>query len=443
MEELRHSMPMAAERLDRAAVQMPKPGQRVFGFELTKELGEGAFAKVFLALQSELADRQVVLKVAPNLRDEPRKLARLQHTNIVPIYSVHQSGALHAVCMPYLGSITLADVLQRISGTPGTYPDSGRALLNTLFDRRSTETGSQQPSVTADRQPKREAAAEAKTAPPAEGVATPILDMMERLSHVEAVLWIGARLTDALAHAHARGILHLDIKPANILLADDGQPMLLDFNLSIDLSDPISKQLARIGGTLPYMSPEQLAAFRRVKRDIDARSDLYSLGVILFELLTKNSPYPRRLGKLEDVVAAMAADRRVNPPSVCKYNKAISPAVASIIRKLLDIDPARRYQNAAQLREDIERQLRASAIEVCFGPLDFGTVPQMAAAASTFSSSELGCFLRGRFGNRAHDNYCSSHVASGNRGGQTTVARFRQESADCSGVTGYPSGGSR
>ena len=98
-------------------------------------------------------------------------------------------------------------------------------------------------------------------------------------------------MADGLAHAHERGILHRDLKPANILLGDDGEPLLLDFNLAADtkLRGPASAAL--IGGTLPYMAPEHLQALRGEDRTLDARSDLYSLGVILFELLTGNHPF--------------------------------------------------------------------------------------------------------------------------------------------------------
>src|SRR5207249_109242 len=114
------------------------------------------------------------------------------------------------------------------------------------------------------------------------------------LSYVEAVLWIGARLADGLAHAHDRGVIHRDLKPANILLTDDGQPMLLDFNLSDDARLQGSPAAAGMGGTLPYMSPEQLRAFVDRTRSLDARTDLYALGVILYELLTRKHPFPVR-----------------------------------------------------------------------------------------------------------------------------------------------------
>ena len=101
---------------------------------------------------------------------------------------------------------------------------------------------------------------------------------------------MASRLADGLAHAHERGILHRDLKPANILMTDEGQPMLLDFNLSED-SEVRPGAAAAVGGTLPYMAPEHLEALRGGASP-DARSDLYSLGVILYELLTVRRPFP-------------------------------------------------------------------------------------------------------------------------------------------------------
>lgn len=356
VEDLRQSKPLVAEQLKKAVDSMPICGQRLFGFDLIKELGEGSFAKVFLAHQTELADRPVALKVSPSLQEEPRTLARLQHTNIVPIYSVHQTNGLQAVCMPYLGSLTLSNVVKDLTQNRGTFPESGRHLLSTLFGRYPTLMESK----------KRKATGSAKSTDPEpstdSGIAAaelfaPILHMMSNFNHVQAVLWIGARLADGLAHAHERGILHLDLKPANILLTDEGQPMLLDFNLAVDLNGPISVAAAVMGGTLPYMSPEQLEAFRGGKRAIDGRCDLFALGVILFELLTGQLPFTIRRGRMGQVVSAMIAERTKGPPSPAAINTAISPAVDALIRKLLEPDPSRRYQSAANLREDAERQL--------------------------------------------------------------------------------------
>jgi serine/threonine protein kinase len=95
------------------------------------ELGHGAFARVFLARQPDLANRLVVLKVSNGFPGESQSLAQLQHTNIVPIYSQHRIGDLHVLCMPYLGSTTLADVLQALR-TTGEVPTSGVGLVSTI-----------------------------------------------------------------------------------------------------------------------------------------------------------------------------------------------------------------------------------------------------------------------------------------------------------------------
>src|SRR5262249_7934496 len=114
---------------------------------------------------------------------------------------------------------------------------------------------------------------------------------------------------------------------------------------------------AAVGGTLPYMAPEHIRAFRDRKGALDERCDVFSLGVILFELLTGRHPYPIRKGPLRESAAATLADREQLPPSPRDWNPAVSPAAAAIIRKCLAPNPGDRYQTAEQLREDIDRQL--------------------------------------------------------------------------------------
>jgi tetratricopeptide (TPR) repeat protein len=256
--------------------------------------------------------------------------------------------------MPYFGGTTLAQVVQHLSGR-ATLPSSGRELRSTLH-RRTTEpgTGAPQPLPPGS----------APTAVPAE---LPLLPSssdpagwarLEGLSYVGAVLWLGEQLADGLAHAHARGILHRDLKPANVLLADDGRPMLLDFNLAEDtkLRGP-SAERAAVGGTLPYMSPEQLGAFFLQTGRLDERCDIFSLGVILFELLTGRHPYPIRSGATRDMIPAMLQDRQQPLANPSSLNRAASPAVDAIICKCLAGNPAERYQSAEHLREDLDRQL--------------------------------------------------------------------------------------
>lgn len=373
--EFARSDPHAAERVATALNSIPSVGSEFLGFRLLGELGRGAFARVFLAEQGSLANRPVVLKVMANIEEESRTLAQLQHTNIVPIYSVHCSDSLQAVCMPYFGSTTLATILKDLVGRE-SLPASGKGLISTLVDRQSTmrilsAAGSspaldQQPTAaeedaeatprSLDSQPETRDA-ELPAPGNAEGSNT-ILQMLQGFTHVDAVLWIGARVADGLAHAHEQGILHRDLKPANILLTDYGQPMLLDFNLARDIKRQPSPAAALIGGTLPFMAPEQLDAYRRAECVLNPNSDIYSLGVILYELLTGRHPFPVRRGEVDNVLEMMIEDRRGMLPSVRRWNKTVSPAVESIVQHCLQPDPQKRYQSARELHEDLERQLK-------------------------------------------------------------------------------------
>ena len=301
--------PEEVEHLEQAVDQFPIVGDEFVGFQLISELGRGAFGRVFLAQQGELADRPVALKIAPDVARESQRLARLQHTNIVPIYSVHRLAPFQAICMPYFGSTTLAHLIAKLRQDP---------------TRNQVATFDTYPCL-------------------------------QGKSRVEATLWIGARLAEGLAHAHAREILHCDLKPANILMSDDGQPMLLDFNLAHDL-----RQSARaaVGGSLCYMAPEHLEALCEEGEGVDYRSDLYALGIILAELLTGHSPFLTH-NQLDTRVrvAHLIMDRKKGAPVLVKSTPGITPAVESIIRHLLEPDPRHRYQSADELREDLERQL--------------------------------------------------------------------------------------
>jgi serine/threonine protein kinase/tetratricopeptide (TPR) repeat protein len=371
------------ERLRRRQIDeypFPEVGDDFLGFHLVGELGHGAFGKVYLAEQEGLANRTVALKVSKLLFEESQTLAQLQHTNIVPVYSVHVRRPFQAVCMPYLGGTTLADVLKQLRGNAAP-PDSGLELLSTLrsgatLGRGGASTVNEKlPAETARSNGAANGAFPRRDAPVAISLGAAggrhhaaeraELDRiprarLARLSYVEAVLWIVARLADGLNHAHARGVLHRDLKPANILLTDEGQPMLLDFNLSLNASATQAEATARMGGTLQYMSPEQLAALEGPQGDTltaDSRCDVYSLGVVLYELLSLRHPFPLPGDFTPQSLAKVQADRRQRPPSLAPLNRAVSPAVESIVRHALEADPMQRYQSARALQEDIERHL--------------------------------------------------------------------------------------
>src|SRR5262249_46857524 len=154
------------------------PGQTVEGFLLVGELGRGTFARVYLGRQQCLADRLVVLKFAPaEFVAEAHTLARLQHTNIVPLFSVHTVGPLVALCMPYFQGPTLAVLLRELRAQ-SRLPDAGRWLVAQLG--------------TADEMTGRQ--------------------LLAQGTHVEACLRLAAGLAEGLQHAHERGIIHRDLK---------------------------------------------------------------------------------------------------------------------------------------------------------------------------------------------------------------------------------------
>lgn len=350
--EVHKANPADAERLARAIVSFPAVGSQFLGFQLLHELGRGAFGRVYLAAQPELANRLVALKVASDIFGESQTLAQLQHTNIVPIHSVHKASPFQAVCMPFFGSATLADLLHNLRAE-GQLHWSGKVLISTLNDRKqSTRRGAESTrakpaSVTGDQK-----GADSVIHPgPVTSLAA--LKQFEEQTYVDVVLWLGIRLADGLSHAHERGILHRDLKPANVLLTDDGQPMLLDFNLSEDTKQ--SQAAASIGGTLPYMAPEHLRAFKGRKIAVDARADLYSLGVILFELLTGHHPFQDH-SALQNDLDLLISTRLGSPPRLRALNREVSPALEAIIRRCLEPNPADRYQTARQLLEDLEQQ---------------------------------------------------------------------------------------
>jgi serine/threonine protein kinase/Flp pilus assembly protein TadD len=305
--------------------QFPAAGDAVGDFLLLAELGRGAHGRVFLAAQLSLGDRPVVLKLTPADAGEHLSLARLQHTHIVPLYSAHHDPArrLRALCMPYFGGATLAQLLEALRPQPPARR-AGQDLLAAL-DRAQ--------------------AAAPPDGPPAPR-AGPARRALAGASYVQAVCWVGACLADALHHAHERGLLHLDLKPSNVLLAADGQPMLLDFHLARGPLHPDGGGPLSLGGTAGYMSPEQQAAVlairqgRPVARPVDARSDVYSLGVVLYEALGGSPPAPG-----ED-----ASPLRLRNPQV-------SVGLADVLARCLAAEPGRRYPDAAALAADLRRHL--------------------------------------------------------------------------------------
>ncbi len=320
----------------------PKVGDEYRGFQLVDILGGGASAQVYLAEECAVGDRLVAIKVAYEGKVEAFTLGKLSHENIVKVHSVRsdKNSKLTAVCMPYLGSATLWDVLDELYAS-----------------RQPLERGSQILAASAAREHVKGFCDQfLKESPPSKA--------FTEGSYVDAVVEIGIQLAQALAHMSESGFLHRDLKPANVLMTPNGQPMLLDFCLSTKWSE----STRRHGGTLPYTSPEQIQiAFLKSSggATLDPRSDLFSLGVMLYECLTGRLPFgnPAGAADMKEVACDFIETQRAPFKPITDWNPAVDRRLANTIHRCLAFDPEDRIESPAalarQLGQHFSRRARA------------------------------------------------------------------------------------
>jgi eukaryotic-like serine/threonine-protein kinase len=270
--------------------------RRLNHYELTALIGEGGMGRVYRATDTRLG-REVALKVLPpevaadeerlgRFRREARALAALNHPNIVTIYSVEECEGTHFLTMELIEGRTLDAIIP-----PG-------------------------------------------------GLAT------------ERFLAIALPLAESVAAAHAVGLTHRDLKPQNVMIGSDGRVKVLDFGLarftdapspdgrpSHAISTMLHTQEGLIVGTLPYLAPEQIDG-----RTADARSDIYALGVVFYEMATGRRPFVH-----DSTVALLAAIIRDHPVPVASLAPALPPEVHTAIMRCLEKDPGARFPNAAAL----------------------------------------------------------------------------------------------
>jgi serine/threonine protein kinase len=319
-------------------------GQQVDDFDLLARLGKGAFASVYLARQRSM-QRLVALKISTDRGDEPQTLAQLDHANIVRVYDQRllPDQKLRLLYMQLVPGGTLHGVADLVRITPVALR-TGKMLVDCV-DSALEDRGESPPAESALRR------------------------RLSRSKWPEAICWLGARLAGALDYAHQRGVLHRDVKPANVLLTAECSPKLADFNVSFSSKLDGATPAAYFGGSLAYMSPEQLEAANpshaRDPKELDGRSDVFSLAVMLWELLTGERPFGDEhfTGSWNLTLDGLIARRRLGVPRemLDKLPRDLPVGMREVLLSCLAGEPADRPATAGALARQLELCLQPRA----------------------------------------------------------------------------------
>jgi tetratricopeptide (TPR) repeat protein len=335
-------------------------------YQLIRELGRGGMGIVYEAEQLSLG-RRVALKVLPfastmdakhlqRFRNESRAAASLHHEHIVPVYGVGCERGVHFYAMQLIEGKSLAVLIRRLRGEPA--PSCGGGLQSHVgasvhrFDRAQDSIKSIVPSVTGDA-----TASNPGTTPPAtEEIATLCTQLSRNdRARYRSIAKMIAHAAEALEHAHSLGIVHRDVKPGNLILTDAGHIWVTDFGLARFGSDADLTMTGDLIGTLRYMSPEQALARHGL---VDHRTDVYSLGATLYELLTLQ---PAVDGADKHELLNKIAFEEPDAPR--KLDRAIPVELEIITLKALAKEPVGRYATAGELADDLRRFLEDKPIQ--------------------------------------------------------------------------------
>jgi serine/threonine protein kinase len=347
------------DRLRSSALGSEAPRQ-IGEFLLVREVGRGGMGVVYEAVQQSL-NRQVALKVlcSPGLLDpahlerfrrEALAAARLQHSHIVPVFGFGAHDGTYYYAMQYVSGQSLDRTVESLRQSCSTadpvvdaaVPTAGRSLDPESSERRCCSTASD-PDTSATALSDTEFSTSAG-----------------RRQFYRNVARIGLQAAEALAYAHSEGVLHRDVKPSNLLLDAKGNIWITDFGLAKAEGDDELTHTGDFIGTLRYTAPERLEGWS------DRRSDIYSLGATLYELLTLQPFFPNK--SRAELLRCIAEDPPVAPRRIDAF---IPVDLETIVLKAVTKEPAIRYHRAEQMAEDLRRFLadrpilarRSTAIE--------------------------------------------------------------------------------
>jgi eukaryotic-like serine/threonine-protein kinase len=325
-------------------------------FRIIKEIGRGGMGVVYEAIQESL-NRPVALKVLPrHLILQPKQLKRfkkeakiaasLHHSNIVPVFGVGEDDGFHYYVMQLNNGVGLDELLQRISDTEPQSETQFKKPTNQNTETLKTNSQSHIKSEINHKEKKSETRQDH----------FPWSRLINRISSPEEVAIIGIQAAKALQYAHEKGILHRDIKPGNLLIDQEGIVRVTDFGLARAIEPDNLSMTEEIVGTLGYMAPEMLAG------ETIPQSDLYSLGITLYELLTKQVAFER--SERSHIIDQIRSGSIKQPRSL---NPDIPRDLETIILKAIAVDSHHRYKSAKDLEEDLklfleDRPIRARRV---------------------------------------------------------------------------------
>jgi len=337
----------------------PQPIRRLGDFEIVRELGRGGMGIVYEARQVSL-NRKVALKVLSGslglttkavirFQREAEAAARLHHTNIVPIYATGEQDGAHYYAMELIEGPGLDQVISHMRQMQKSVSPQERP--GAVSPSASTASATPAPvdwvSRTMGFQPPDAATGTTSESPSSSSLSS-------GTGYFDTVARMVAEVADALDYAHAQGVIHRDIKPSNLLLSPVGRLSMNDFGLARMLEQPGMTVSGEFVGSPMYMSPEQIAVGRA---PLDHRTDIYSLGATLYEMLTLQPPFP---GARRDQVIAQIIGKEPKPPR--SINRKVPQDLETICLKMMEKDPDKRYQAAGSVAEDLRRYVNRFAI---------------------------------------------------------------------------------
>jgi len=309
---------------------------RIEGYAIKGVIGRGGMGVVYEAFQEKLK-RPVAVKLLPavassahpdlvtRFQREATAAARLHHSNIVPIYDFGESPDGYYYAMELLEGIPVNKLIKRLADIDA--PHASHTAIAALISQSGIR-------------PQDEIAEHA----PAPGSGGGTSGSRMRPYYRQVAHWI-ADVAEALHHAHLHAMVHRDIKPGNLMLCTDGRMMTLDFGLVKTIGDQSVTATGSLVGTYRYMSPEQVGAKRIT---VDARTDVYSLGATLYELLTFQPPFP---ATEQSELLSQILFKEPTPPR--RVFSGVPVDLQTICLKALEKDPSQRYRSAREFADDL------------------------------------------------------------------------------------------